>query len=124
MNFVDEAVIGEHARDALGVDAGREQLGERGCDAFQHTAVAHEVEVGVAGETGARQDALGGLHILPRQAQSVGEAEPALNAAFVFADAVMIEIAVAPFKSQLRAPSSWTSARYLCAEWWPDSSSG
>src|SRR5581483_4479983 len=43
--LADESIALQHAGDALAVDGGREQLGERGGHGFQQRALAHEVDV-------------------------------------------------------------------------------
>ena len=99
--LADEVVVLEHAGDALAVDGGREQLGERGGHRLQQRALAHEIDIGLDGKARGGQRALHGDDVGAVEAERVGQHQPALDAALLAAVAVVIEQAVHPLAPQL-----------------------
>ena len=99
--IVDEIVVLEHPGDALLVDLGREQLGQRGGDRDDERLLDDEAHVGFDGEDGGGQGAPPRHHVLAVEAEAVGQHEPALDAAGVLAKAVVLEHAVDPVAPQL-----------------------
>src|SRR6202453_5054081 len=95
---IDEVVMRQHSRDAFLVQVGREQFGQRGGDGLERCLVADEMHIGVHGEPRRRQDALGRFHIGAVQPQSLGQLEPALDAALGSEIAVMILDSMTPFE--------------------------
>src|ERR1700722_3185616 len=95
---VDEVVMRQHSRDALLMQVGREQFGERGGNGLERRLVADEMHIGVHRKARRRQDALGRFHIGAVEPQSLGQLQPALDAALGSEIAVMVFYPVPPFE--------------------------
>ena len=99
---VDEVVVGQHAGDALAMDGGREQFGERRGGGDDQRLLDHEAHIGFAGVARGRQRAVHALHVVAVEPQAVGQHQPALEPALLFGQhAVVIVDAMDPFAAQL-----------------------
>src|ERR1700731_2986344 len=94
--LADEIIMGKHARNALVDDGGGKQFREGRGDRLKQAPRAAEFDIGLDGETRARQYALRRGHIIARKAQAIGELQAALDAAIAYFAAVMILDALAP----------------------------
>src|SRR5438552_297588 len=94
---IDEVVMLQHPADALFVQVGRKQLGQRGGDRFQRRLVAAEMHIGFHRKACRRQDAFGRFHIGAVEPEPLGQFEPALDAALTAGIAVVVLDPVPPF---------------------------
>src|SRR5205807_5513001 len=69
---------------------GGEELRERGGDGFDERALAHQLDVGIAGEAHPWEHARTALHVLALEADPVGQAQPQLEPAFALALSIMV----------------------------------
>ena len=83
------------------VDRGGEQLRQAGRDRLDERLLAHEMDVGLDREFRRRQRAFLAHHVVAVEAETVGEDEPALDAALVLAEAVVVGDAMEPFAAEV-----------------------
>src|SRR5580700_2184051 len=109
----DEVVALEHTVDALADDLRREQFGERRRDGFEQRFFPHEMHIGFDGELRRRQQAAQRHHVIAVEPEPVGEFQPARDAAFAVALAVVIDEAAAPFAPRRLILAAGDQARVL-----------
>src|SRR5580704_13323016 len=109
----DKIVALEHAVDALADDLRREQFGERRRDGFEQRFLADEMHIGFDGEFRRRQQAAQRHDVIAVEAEPVGEFQPARNAAFALALAVVIGKAAPPFAARRLVVAARDQARVL-----------
>ena len=91
----------------------REQFGERGGDGFEQRFLAHEMHIGFDRESRRRQQPAQRHDVIAVEAEPVGELEPARDAAFALALAVVIDEAAAPFAARRLILAARDQARVL-----------
>ena len=87
---------------APGHEIGREELGQRGGHGLDEAALAHELDVGVAGEAHAGQDGAAARHVLAVEADTGGQAQPQLEPALARLGAVVIVDPADPHPAERR----------------------
>ena len=81
--------------------AGANSSVKRRGDGLHQRAFAHERHVGLHGKARGRQRPAHGSDVLAVEPEGVGEHQPALDAAFLAAGAIVVENAMHPFAAQL-----------------------
>src|SRR5579883_1574978 len=111
--LADEIVVGQHAAHALADDIGREELGERRGDRLERAARAAEFDIGIDGETRRRQNAFGRDDVVAGKTETIGELQPALDAAVARLEAVVIFDPLAPLAPVFRIGEARENRRVL-----------
>src|SRR5258707_484891 len=83
-------VVLEHTIEPLADDRRREQFGQAGGDRFEERLLAGEMDIGVDRKTRRREEATLRDHQVAIEPEPIGQTEPARDAAFVLAVAVVV----------------------------------
>src|SRR6266446_872461 len=109
----DEIVVFEHALDALADDERRKQFGERGGDGLEQRLFGDEMHIGFDRKARCRKQALKRRDVVAVKSKTVGELEPARNAAFAGRIAVVVDEAAAPLAPHVAVKAARDQARIL-----------
>src|SRR6266849_1851208 len=109
----DEIVVFEHALDPLADDERRKQFGQRGGDGLKQRLFGDEMHIGFDRKARCRKQALERCDVVALESKTVGELEPARNAAFAGCIAVVVDKAATPLAPYVPIKAARDQARVL-----------